>query len=157
MDYTPTAFSFQKYRHKTTAAHELALSVVFESGIQHFPDSPESYLSLPIEVRVFLKQLPTAWHKTKLISGYPAKDIVIARESQQDWFIGGLNGESSGKVTEVNFRFLEKGNYTAQIIADGNSSSTFKISAEQFTEKSKVKIKMTPFGGFVMKINKIKR
>ena len=33
MDYTPVTFSDAKYPHQTTNAHELALSVVFESGI----------------------------------------------------------------------------------------------------------------------------
>ncbi|RMF89190.1 MAG: glycoside hydrolase family 97 protein, partial [Planctomycetota bacterium] len=32
MDYTPVAFSDERYPHITTNAHELALSVVFESG-----------------------------------------------------------------------------------------------------------------------------
>ena len=40
MDYTPVTFSDAKYPHQTTNAHELALSVVFESGIQHFADGP---------------------------------------------------------------------------------------------------------------------
>ena len=48
MDYTPVVFgdASQKKSHKTTNAHELATSVAFESGLQHFIDKPEStYLS----------------------------------------------------------------------------------------------------------------
>ena len=40
MDYTPVTFSAS--RRQTSAAHELALSVVFASGLQHFADSPEA-------------------------------------------------------------------------------------------------------------------
>ena len=47
MDYTPVTFSDSKFPHTTTDAHELALSVIFESGVQHFADSVESYRSLP--------------------------------------------------------------------------------------------------------------
>jgi hypothetical protein len=157
MDYTPSAFSFQQYRHKTTYAHELALSVVFESGIQHFPDTPESYLSMPIEVQNFLKQLPAAWHKTKLVSGYPGKDVVISRKSENDWFVGGINGENTIKQTKIDFSFLEDGNYDAQIIADGDNSLSFQISNKQITKESSIKIKMSPFGGFAMKIRVIKK
>ena len=157
MDYTPTAFSFQQFRHKTTFAHELALSVVFEAGIQHYPDTPESYLSLPIEVQNFMKQLPAAWHQTKLLSGYPAKEVVIARKNQSDWFVGGINGENTIKETTVDFSFLEDENYEVLIIGDGENTSSFSVSKNQVTKKSKMKIKISPFGGFVMKINKIKR
>ena len=41
MDYLPAALGDAKYPHQTTNAHELALAVVFESGIVHFPDSAE--------------------------------------------------------------------------------------------------------------------
>jgi len=50
MDYTPVTFSAEA-RH-TTAGHELALSVVFESGLQHFADSPEAYAARPPARRV---------------------------------------------------------------------------------------------------------
>lgn len=43
MDYTPVTFSDAMYPHVTTNAHELALAVVFESSLQHFADSVESY------------------------------------------------------------------------------------------------------------------
>lgn len=152
MDYTPTAFSLQQYRHKTTAAHELATSLVFESGIQHYPDTPESYLSNPKEVLDFLKNLPAIWDITKFLSGYPAKDIVISRKSQQDWFVGGLNGEDFSKEIEIDFSFLDNGNYNAQIISDGENNSSFKISNVALTKKSKIKVKMSPFGGFVIRI-----
>ena len=42
MDYTPVTFSAPGRR--TTAAHELALSVVFESGLQHLADRPDVLL-----------------------------------------------------------------------------------------------------------------
>ena len=41
MDYTPVAFTNSQHPHMTTYAHELALSVAFESGIQHWADRPE--------------------------------------------------------------------------------------------------------------------
>ena len=46
MDYTPVTFGDAQFPHRTTNAHELALAVVFESGVQHFADSVESYRSL---------------------------------------------------------------------------------------------------------------
>ena len=51
MDYTPVTFSNSQHPHITSYGHELALSVVFESGFQHFADSPASYDSLPIRTK----------------------------------------------------------------------------------------------------------
>lgn len=67
MDYTPCAFSDSQHPHITTHAHELALTVIFESGIQHLADRPESFLAQPQAVRDFLSSLPTAWDETRLI------------------------------------------------------------------------------------------
>lgn len=156
MDYTPTAFSVQRYQHKTTAAHELATSVVFESGIQHYPDTPASYLSQPNEVLDFLRKLPAIWDTTKFLGGYPAKDIVMARNNQQDWFVGAINGEDFSKEIEIDFSFLDNGNYNAQVIGDGENNLSFKISNENVTRKSKIKVQMASFGGFVIRIKKSK-
>lgn len=35
IDYTPVTVSDNRYPHRTTDAHELAPSVVFQSGLQH--------------------------------------------------------------------------------------------------------------------------
>jgi hypothetical protein len=58
MDYTPCAFTNSQHPHITTDAHELALTVLFESGLQHLADRPESFLSQPSDVRQFLSELP---------------------------------------------------------------------------------------------------
>src|SRR5690606_28356388 len=92
MDYTPVAFSVQQVPHRTSYGHELGLSVVFESGIQHFPDVPEVYLSLSEPVISFLKQVPAAWDDTKFVAGYPGDEVVIARRKGETWYVGGING-----------------------------------------------------------------
>lgn len=154
MDYTPAAFSVQTVPHRTTYGHELALTVVFESGIQHFPDTPEVYLGFSEEVQGFLRSVPAAWDKTKFIDGYPGDEVVIAREKDQVWFVGGINGEELSKEIEVDFSFLEKGEYQVQLISDGDDNTSFSSSKIQITESSKEVVKILPFGGFVMKINK---
>ena len=46
MDFTPVTFSAPG--RATSAGHELALSVVFASGLQHFADSPAAYAARPL-------------------------------------------------------------------------------------------------------------
>ena len=97
MDYTPCAFSDSQHPHITTHAHELALTVLFESGLQHLADKPESYFAQPQEVQDFLSHLPSVWNETRFVSGYPGESAVIARRSGSTWYIAGINGTDEEK------------------------------------------------------------
>lgn len=92
MDYTPCAFSDSQHPHITTHAHELALTVLYESGLQHLADRPESFLAQPSAVQQFLGELPVAWDDTRLVSGYPAQSAIIARRCGTTWYVAGING-----------------------------------------------------------------
>ena len=97
MDYTPCAFSDSQHPHITTHAHELALTVLFESGLQHLADKPESYLAQPQEVQDFLSRLPAVWDETRFVSGYPGESVVLARRSGSTWYIAVINGTDEEK------------------------------------------------------------
>ncbi len=66
MDYTPVTFSARN--RITTDGHELAMSVVYESGLQHYADTPESYEHHPVAASV-LQDVPAAWDDTRLVAG----------------------------------------------------------------------------------------
>ena len=101
MDYTPCAFSDSQHPHITTHGHELALTVVFESALQHLADRPESFLAQPKEVQKFLGQLPTVWDETRLIDGYPGQYVVMARRSGNKWYVGMLNGRDEQQTVSL--------------------------------------------------------
>lgn len=92
MDYTPCAFTDSQHPHITTMAHELALTALYESGIQHLADRPESFLSQPQEVKDYLSTLPTVWDETLLLDGYPGEYVIMARRSGDKWWVSGING-----------------------------------------------------------------
>lgn len=106
MDYTPCTFSDSQHPHITTHAHELALTVLYESALQHLADRPESYLAQPSEVKRFLSQLPTVWDDTKLLSGYPGKWVAMARRAGNDWYVGAINGLDTPQRIAMNWDFL---------------------------------------------------
>ncbi len=153
MDYTPVTFSNSQHPHITTYGHELALSVVFESGLQHFADRPSAYESLPAEPKEFLKQVPVAWDDTKLIDGYPGKKVIIARKKGNQWYIGGLNGEDKNKTLVVNFNFLGAGNYNLKLIKDGKNAKSFSYESMRVKEGDTIKVDCLPRGGFVGILN----
>src|SRR6185436_7587521 len=86
--------------HLTTYGHELALSVVFESGLQHFADSVKAYESLPA-ARAFLAMVPAAWDESKLLAGEPGKLVVVARRKGTVWYVGGISGTDTPQTVTV--------------------------------------------------------
>ena len=151
MDYTPCAFSDSQNPHITSNAHELALTVLYESGLQHIADRPESLLAQPKEVQDFFGQLPAAWDDTKFVGGYPADYVVIARECNGKWFVAGINGTDNEREIAVNLDFIKDGKFT--MFADsGNADSPWAISNIDANSLPK-SVKMLPRGGFVIAQN----
>jgi len=148
MDYTPVTFSNSQHPHITSYSHELALSVIFESGLQHFADSPISYYALPAEPKQFLKNVPVCWDDTKLIDGYPGEKVIIARKKGNQWYIGGINGKDKAQTLEINFNFLGKGNFSLQLIKDGNDDKSFSYDTVNLKTGDIFKVDCLPRGGF---------
>lgn len=150
MDYTPVTFTNSQYPHITSYGHELALSVVFESGIQHFADRTEGYLTLPDVAKNFLRTVPNAWDDTKLLEGYPGKDLVLARLKGNNWYLGGLNAEIREKRKTIKLNFLPEGKkYKLTLIADGVHDKAFSTQDITVDRSSTVDVKMLRRGGFV--------
>ena len=151
MDYTPCAFSDSQHPHITSHAHELALTVLFESGLQHLADRPESFLAQPKAVQDFLSTLPAAWDETRFVSGYPGESCVLARRSGNTWYVAGINGTDNEKTLTVPLDFL-KGKYAATLFADsGSKEEPWRIETIQ---KLPATVTCQPRGGFIFRIER---
>lgn len=149
MDYTPVTFTNSQYPHVTSYGHELALSVLFESGIQHFADRAEGYYTLPDAARTFLRNVPNAWDDTKLIDGYPGKDVILARRKNDAWYLGGVNAELREKRKNIKLDFLaDNVKYKLTLIADGAHDKEFSTQYIVVDKTSTVDVKMLRRGGF---------
>jgi hypothetical protein len=149
MDYTPCAFSDSQNPHSTSNAHELALTVLFESGIQHLADSPESYLSQPEQIISFFGQLPTAWDETKFLSGYPGENVVLARRKGSKWYIAGINGTDNNATLSFSTAFIKGGKHTVTTISDDTKNPWIIKTQKQKLDKI-TNIDCQGRGGFVM-------
>lgn len=154
MDYTPVTFTSKKLPHRTTYAHELALSVVFESGIQHFADRVEGYRALPEEARSFLAGVPAAWDETKLLEGEPGKLAVLARRKGDLWYVAGINGEGVEKQVTItgDFAGASDGAREVLLVADGESDATFLTARRRQPGPPTQVVRLRPNGGFAMRI-----
>ena len=149
MDYTPCTFTNSQHPHITTDAHELALLVIFESALPHLADRPEGYRQQPVEVQNFIRYLPVAWEDTRLLSGYPAESVVIARKSKDSWYISGLNGTENTKSFRVNLEFIKDSIQLIQLFSDTTDGKQIKIENSAFDTKE-LNIECQPRGGFVV-------
>ena len=151
MDYTPCAFSDSQHPHITTHAHELALTVLFESGLQHLADRPESFLSQPQAVQEFLGQLPATWDETRYVYGYPGKSAVLARRNGKTWYIAGINGTDETNSLSLPLKDIIQNAQHATIYLDGQDQP-WDI---QNVKPSELPTAITcqPRGGFVIIIS----
>ena len=156
MDYTPCAFSDSQHPHITSDAHELALTVLYESALQHLADRPESYLAQPQQVQDFFGQLPTVWDETRFVSGYPGESVVMARRNGSTWYVAGINGTNEKKTLDVDLSFIEGSAHSVQTFADADATK-YQLTADKdwlITRGNQIPRQMEcqPRGGFVLVI-----
>lgn len=157
MDFTPVTFSNKIRRgveafRRTSMGHQLALSVVFESGVQNFADKAESYRALPEKPLNFMKTVPTVWDETRLVDGYPGDFVVMARRSGKTWYIGGINGKNEPRDLSFQLPFLPSVKQL-DCIADGADLNTFAYPTINKDEQNKFSIHLLGDGGFVTVVN----
>jgi hypothetical protein len=150
MDFTPVCFGEIPNRNRLTwNGFEIALSVIFQAGIQHYAEIPEVMSKQPEYVVSFMRNLPLEWDDVKFLDGFPGKYAVFARKGNGKWYIAGINADKTNtKEISIDLSVLGAKN-GGTIITDGDNSRSF---SEQEVAGSSVKIVMKPYGGFVMEV-----
>lgn len=168
IDFTPGVFNikFDEYKTSnqvnTTLAQQLALYVVIYSPIQMVADLPEHYM-VNGEIHPafqFIRDVAVDWEQSIVLDGEVGDFVVIARQEKgsENWFVGGITGETV-RAQEVSFDFLPEGkNYTATIYKDGEGAhwndnpTAYAIETMEVTKDSKVTIAMAAGGGFAISL-----
>ena len=148
MDYTPCTFSDSQHPHITTNGHELALTVLFESALQHLADRPESYLAQPQAVQDFFGYLPTTWDETRLVCGYPGEYVVMARRSGTTWYVAGINGSDEQRTLKFSLDFIKGDVSEMTLFGDSGDKKSPWIIVPMFSLPSS--LDLAPRGGFVL-------
>ncbi|WP_394621062.1 glycoside hydrolase family 97 catalytic domain-containing protein [Lentzea sp. JNUCC 0626] len=138
MDYTPGGF--HRVRSNTDGG-ELALTVLYESGVQNLAGRPDSYDARPW-ARWFLEQAPAAWDETRLLSGAPGSDVVMARRSGDRWFVGGA---VAGAARTLDLPALGGGTWLVEVVRDGAAG----LVRDTHVTSGKLTVPVAADGGFV--------
>jgi len=151
MDFTPmNLYKIPRINRVTTSAFELATSVVFLSGIQHYAETPEGMKHVPENVKNLLRTLPNSWDDTKFIDGYPGKLYVVARKSGNKWYVAGINGEGTEKPLTLDLSFIK--GMKGQLYASGSVPSdepSFKVAPVAVPASGKTEITLKANDGFI--------
>lgn len=130
MDYTPGAMtsmhpeSYCGARPNAAAvgtrAFQMALYVLFESGLQMLADSPTQYYRNDDCTR-FVTGVPVTWDETRALSAEAGRYAVIARRKGDKWYVGAINGNNDRAATvEIGTDFLApEREYTLTAFSDG--------------------------------------
>ena len=151
MVFTPMVLDrINRIERRTTSAFELALTVLFTSGIQHYAEIPEGMRKAPPYVRDFLKGVPSVWDDTKFLDGYPGQFAVFARRGEGRWYVAGINGESKGRKLTLDLSELQVGR-AGTLIADGDGGNlSFRAETIQLSASRKLELIVPSKGGFVL-------
>ncbi|AYD48307.1 glycoside hydrolase family 97 protein [Arachidicoccus soli] len=103
-----------------TRVNQLAMYVVFESGLQMLADNPTLYYR-NLDCTKFITSVPTTWDETRALVAKVGEVVVVAKRKGAKWFVGGItNGKEKIRKEELHFDFLEKGRtYTMTYFEDG--------------------------------------
>jgi alpha-glucosidase len=149
MDFTPVNFSgIPNEKRRTTGGFEIALSVIFTSGIQHIAETPAGMAAQKDFVQKYMSTLPDKWDDVKFIDGYPGKYVVLARKNGGVWYIAGINGENSPRTVTLDVPFVGKASHGV-LIGDSDTGKDFVERNIDFSKP--IQFLLQPYGGFVIK------
>jgi hypothetical protein len=145
MDFTPMClYKIPGIQRVTTAAFELALPVIFLSGVQHLAETPEGMAHMPPFIKTFLSTLPAAWDDVRFIDGYPGRYVVLARKAGRKWYIAGIN---AGAPRALTLRPADFGGRRCTLFTGAGADEYF--TQHEYNGNGPTEIKMGTNDGFV--------
>ncbi|MDP4238662.1 MAG: glycoside hydrolase family 97 protein [Bacteroidota bacterium] len=161
MDFTPGAMINMQpevYRSERpnnasvgTRVNQLAMFVVFESGLQMLADNPTLYYR-EHECIDFISSVPVTWDETKVLYAKVGQAVVVAKRKGDNWFIGGMTN-STGRTIDISFDFLPKGKeFQLTSFEDGinadRQAMDYKKKTLEVNNSTKLTINMERNGGW---------
>lgn len=136
-----------------TRAYQMALFVIFESGLQMLADNPTMYYR-NAECTEFITQVPTTWDETIPLEAKVGEYAIVAKRKGDKWFIGGMtNNKEQVREFEISLDFLSSGKpYKMTSFEDGinagRQAMDYRKKEASLKQGDKIKIKMVRNGGF---------
>lgn len=167
MDYTPGAMlSMQPEIYCSerpnsasigTRAYQMALFIVFESGLQMMADNPTLYYRND-ECTRFITQTPQTWDETVVLEAKAGEYVIVAKRKGNNWHIGGItNNQKQERAFEIKLDFLKEGKtYRMTSFEDGINANRqamdYRMTKHTLKKSDKLKVILARNGGFAASI-----
>ena len=134
-----------------TRAFQMALFVIFETGLQMLADNPVYYYR-EHECTEFMTKVPVTWDETKAIYAKAGDAVMVAKRKGDKWFLGAITGDKSQNF-EVTLDFLPAGkDFKMTYFVDGinadRQAMDYKKKEMTVNSKTKLPVTMVRNGGF---------
>jgi hypothetical protein len=152
MDFTPVCFtSYDNWERVTGNGAELAMAVLFLSGVQHYAETPYGMALMPDYVRNMMSAIPVSWDETRFIDGFPGKFLVIARRTGEVWYVAGINAGKESLEMKMKLPFIDHAK--GIIITEADSARSFALRNVTMESEKSATVVLRPNGGFVMRFD----
>lgn len=146
-DFTPVVNPVNK---GMTIAHQMALAVLFESGLPSMADFAEVYYDKTINE--LYKAIPTLRDEIVFLGGEPDYYYCAAIKAGDDWFVACINSVVASSVN-IDFSFLDAESYSTDFYIDGEDGIVIKTQKD-ISSSTVETINVVRNGGFVYHIKK---
>ncbi|NBC84461.1 MAG: hypothetical protein GVY19_13925 [Bacteroidetes bacterium] len=158
MDYTPGGFNnvtvdefkLGSFHVLGTRAHQLALSVIFNSPLLVLADAPHVYRQS--RAADFYKNLVTTWDKTVVLDSRFNQYLIKARKNGDTWYLGGITNWHERQLT-FDLDFLgDSKQYQLVLYKDapnaGENPKNIKVVTQTVDKTTEITVDMASGGGF---------
>ena len=169
MDFTPGAMinmqpeNYYSRRPNSagmgTRAYQMALFVVFESGLQMLADNPTNYYREE-ECTDFITDVPTTWDETVVLDAKIGEYVLVAKRKGDTWYTGGItNGKENVREFKVPLDFLNQGEtYIMNSFEDGinagRQAMDYTLTIANVDAADTITIKLVRNGGWAASFKK---
>ncbi|MCR5244456.1 MAG: glycoside hydrolase family 97 protein [Bacteroidales bacterium] len=135
-----------------TKTAQMAMFVVFESGLHMLADNPSRYYAND-DCTKFISSVPQLWDETIALAAKVGQYVVVAKRKDNKWFIGGMTAERNEPIEiEIPLDFLGEGSYTMTSYEDGINAEVqgmdYRKNTKTVAKGDKITVKMVRNGGF---------
>lgn len=166
MDFTPGGFrnsvqgdfsvSTAEPKVQGTRAHQMAMFIAYEAGLQMLCDAPSEYVKSP-QLFDLLTTTPTTWDETISLDGKIGEHLLLARRNGTTWYVAAMTNWDARDIS-LNCSFLGSGNFKATIVRDGinaeKNAKDYKIINENISNTTLLPLHLAKGGGAYIKIER---
>jgi alpha-glucosidase len=133
-----------------TPVRMLASYVVLQNHLPMMADYPSAYRRHPL-TRV-MSAVPTTWDDTRALVAKVGEEVVIARRSGNEWWIGAMTNRNARKE-QLSLSFLPAGKFQAEIYRDDLAAQFgYQRETREVTSSDRLSLPLAESGGALVRL-----